>query len=60
MADTVTASYDDGEDVATDDDGWEPEHRPVLELIRAIPDPQVRLAVMAVLVLAVLKGRVGR
>jgi hypothetical protein len=59
MSDT-DASYDDGEDVPTPDDGWEDEHRPVLELIRAIPDADVRRAVMAVFVLAVLHGRVGR
>jgi hypothetical protein len=56
----TTASYDDGEDVPTPDDGWEPQHRPVLEAIRAIPDEHTRRAVMAVFVLAVLHGRVGR
>jgi hypothetical protein len=52
-------SYDDGEDVATPDDAWTDDNRPVLDLIRAIPDAQTRRAVMAVFVLAVLDGRVG-
>jgi hypothetical protein len=57
---TVTGSYDDGEDVPTPDDGWEAEHRPLLELIRRIGDDDVRRAVMAVFVVGVLRGRVGR
>lgn len=57
---TITAAYDDGEDVATPDDGFDAEHHPVLEAIRAIPDAETRRAVMAVFVLAVLHGRVGR
>ena len=56
---TTTASYDDGEDVATPDDSWGPRHRPLLELIRAIDDPAVRLAVFALFV-EVIGGRIGR
>ena len=57
---TVDHAYDDGEDVPTDADGFDAEHHPVLELIRAIPDAETRRAVMAVFVLAVLRGRVTR
>ena len=57
---TITGSYDDGEDVPTPDDAFDAEHHPVLTLIRAIPDPETRRAVMAVFVLAVLGGRVTR
>jgi hypothetical protein len=57
---TMTQSYDDGEDVPTDDDDWEPENRPILAAIRAIPDPAVRRAVMIIAVLIVFHGRAGR
>jgi hypothetical protein len=56
----VTSSFDDGEDVATPGDVFDAEHHPVLETIRAIPNAATRRAVMAVFVVAVLKGRVGR
>ncbi len=56
----TNASYDDGEDVPTPGDVFDAEHHPVLEAIRAIPDAATRRAVMAVFVLAVLHGRVGR
>lgn len=54
------SSYDDGEDVATPGDDFDAEHHPILEAIRAIPDPHTRRAVMAVFVVAVLEGRAGR
>lgn len=57
---TVTAAYDDGEDVATSGDGFDAEHHPVLAAIRAIPDPATRRALMVLFVLVVLHGRVGR
>jgi hypothetical protein len=57
---TVTATYDDGEDVATPGDSFDAEHHPVLAAIREIPDPATRRAVMALFVLAVLHGRAGR
>lgn len=59
MTDT-NAAYDDGEDVPTDDDGFVDEHRPLLALIRAIPDQHARRAVFALFVVAVLRGRIGR
>ena len=58
---TVTAaSYDDGEDVPGVGDGFVEFHRPLLDLVRAIGDPAVRRAVMALVVIAVFGGRVGR
>lgn len=56
----MTGSYDDGEDVPTPDDGFADEHRPLLDLIRAIPSAATRRAIMALFVVAVLDGRVGR
>lgn len=56
---TVDHSYDDGEDVPTEDDGFVDEHRELLELVRAIPDPDTRRAVMALLVILVFRGRAG-
>ena len=57
---TVTGSYDDGEDVATDGDGFTAEHADILDNVRAIPDPATRRAVMALVVLLLFKGRAGR
>ena len=58
---TVTAaSFDDGEDVATVDDGWAAAHAQLLDAVRAIGDPDTRRAVWLLIVLAVLHGRVGR
>jgi hypothetical protein len=54
------SSYDDGEDLPTPDDGFAAEHADVIAAIRTISDPATRRAVMAVFVLAVLHGRVGR
>ena len=56
---TVTAAYDDGEDLDVGD-ALPDEHRHAIDLIRAIRDPAVRKAVFAVFVLAVLRGRIGR
>jgi hypothetical protein len=58
---TVTGtSYDDGEDVPTARDGFTAEHADMLANIRAIGDPATRRAVMALFVLVILHGRVGR
>jgi hypothetical protein len=57
---TITASYDDGEDVATAGDGFAVEHGELLAAIRAIADPATRRAVFILFVLSVLHGRVGR
>lgn len=57
---TVAASYDDGEDVATDADGFTDEHADVLDAVRAIPDPATRRAVMTLVVLLLFRGRAGR
>jgi hypothetical protein len=60
MATITTTSYDDAENVATDDDGWAAEHAQLLDAVRAIGDPATRRAVWLLIVLAVLHGRVGR
>jgi hypothetical protein len=58
---TVTAqSYDDGEDVAGEGDGFTARHADILDAVRAIPDPATRRAIMALVVLLLFKGRAGR
>jgi len=58
---TATAfSYDDGEDVATDGDGFTTEHAGILDAVRAIPDPSTRRALMTLVVLLLFHGRAGR
>ena len=56
----TTASYDDGEDVPTPDDGFTAEHADILDAVRAIPDPATRRAVMTLVVLLLFRGRAGR
>jgi hypothetical protein len=60
VATITTTSYDDGEDVATDADGFVDTHAATLAAIRAIGDPATRRAIMILFVLVVLHGRVGR
>lgn len=57
---TTTASYDDGENIATPDEDMDDDARAAIASIRQIPDAGVRRALMMLFVLAVLHGRVGR
>lgn len=53
------SSYDDGESLPDPGDGFDAEHHPVLNAIRAIPDRRLRKVLMMLFVLTI-GGRVGR
>jgi hypothetical protein len=57
---TISHVYDDDEDIATPGEALTEDEIAAIAIIRAVPDRRIRKALMAVFVIAVLNGRVGR